>query len=121
MLSRQNHAIDISAIVESTIVHEDAFIVIVNKPASVHAQPVEDKSPNMLEALQQTRPMLYPIRRLDRNCSGVMVFAKTEKAAAFLSRSLNNEGFQEALEDDREHGTGSRGVVMLGNLTEKAR
>jgi hypothetical protein len=116
MLLKQQRAVDITSIVESTIIYEDSSIVVVNKPPSVLSQPVEDGSPNMLQSLMLTRPTLYQIRRLDRNCSGIMVFAKTEKSAIFLSRYLRNDGIDEA-ENERQN----RGVIFVGNLTERAR
>lgn len=44
--------------------------------------------------LQQTGCSLFPVHRLDRGVGGVMVYAKTQKAAAALSAAIQNRTFE---------------------------
>lgn len=70
------------------VIYEDAELLVCVKPVGVLscADASGKKSMNDLLAPRQ----IFPIHRLDREVSGLMVFAKNEKAAAFLS---NHDGF----------------------------
>ena len=72
--------------------HEDAHLIVVNKPAGITtlhdaARPDE---PDLHALLQERFGRLWPVHRLDRDTSGVIVFARTEAAHRSLS-----EWFQE--------------------------
>jgi tRNA pseudouridine65 synthase len=75
------------------ILYQDSDLVIVDKPAGFHVHPPEDqthrisRNTNCLLILsKQLERYVYPIHRLDRATSGVLVFALTQEAA----RDLNN-------------------------------
>lgn len=73
-----------------TVLYEDEAVIVCVKPRGVlSAQDASGKrSMNDLLAPRS----VYPVHRLDREVSGVMVFAKTAEAAAFLSASMK-DGF----------------------------
>lgn len=68
-----------------TVLWEDGEMLFALKPAGVASQ-----SPGMPERLAEQLGIdtVYPVHRLDREASGVMVFAKTKRAAAALSAEI---------------------------------
>lgn len=70
------------------ILHQDEFYVAVNKPAGilVHRSRIDKQA--TLIALQMVRDMLgqrvYPVHRLDKPTSGVLLFALLPEAAATM-------------------------------------
>ncbi len=67
-----------------TILYEDNHLLLVEKPVDLSAQSVEggDSLPHRLE---QAGYPVKPVHRLDKPTGGVMVYARTDKAAALLS------------------------------------
>lgn len=76
------------------ILFEDPHIVVCVKPAGVLSQFSPGKA-NMVTLLrEQTGGDIFPVHRLDREVGGVMVFAKTQKAAAALSKQIAQHSFE---------------------------
>ena len=80
-----------------TVIHEDNHVLVVIKPQGLLCQGDEHSDENLLDQLkeyiQKTRNKpgnvyLGLVHRLDRNTGGLMVFAKTSKAAARLSEQF---------------------------------
>lgn len=81
-----------------SIVYEDAALLVADKPAGVLSQPTERPEPGDLAMDQRLRlhlaardgrrPYLALIHRLDRVASGLLVLAKTQKAAGPLSEAF---------------------------------
>ena len=70
------------------ILYQDQFYVAVDKPAGFHVHPPEDqrhkiaRSVNCLHILnQQLNTYIYPVHRLDRATSGVLLFALDSDSA----------------------------------------
>ncbi|MBQ9276405.1 MAG: RluA family pseudouridine synthase [Clostridia bacterium] len=81
------------------IVFEDNHLLVVVKPVDVPCQADESGDPDMLTLLKQYLVEKYNkpgdaylglVHRLDRPTGGVMVFAKTSKAASRLSEAIKN-------------------------------
>ena len=81
------------------IYYEDNHIIVVYKPKGVLSQADGSNKSDMLTLLKQYIKVKYNkpnnvylglVHRLDINTSGVMVFAKTSKAAARLSDQVKN-------------------------------
>ncbi len=81
------------------ILFEDNHLLVVVKPANVPVQADESGDADMLTLLKQyliekyNKPgdaYLGLVHRLDRPTGGVMVFAKTSKAASRLSEAIRN-------------------------------
>jgi tRNA pseudouridine65 synthase len=74
------------------IIYEDAWYVAINKPNGllVHRTRIaEEKKEFALQLLRdQLGYRLYPLHRLDRGTSGVLLFAKTPEAAAPLVQAF---------------------------------
>ena len=85
------------------IIFEDKDLLIINKPAGLLSQEDHTGDPDALTlckeylAAQQPRggiPFLGLVHRLDRPVSGLMIFAKTKKAAQHLSEQIRNRTIQ---------------------------
>lgn len=85
------------------ILYEDNHIIVVVKPQNVPSQADSTGDADMLTLLKQyikeanNKPgavYLGMVHRLDRPTGGVMVFAKTSKAAARLSKAIAEGDFE---------------------------
>jgi len=85
------------------IVYEDNHILVVVKPQNIPSQEDETKDPDMLTLLKEYIKEKYNkegevflglVHRLDRPTGGVMVFAKTSKAAERLFMSMREGDFE---------------------------
>lgn len=72
------------------IVYQDDHLVVVDKPAGmlVHRGWANDRVVAMTEARNAVGRWVYPVHRLDRPTSGVVVFALSKEAAASLSEAF---------------------------------
>ena len=72
------------------ILHIDNDIIVCIKPAGLLS---EGEGPESLLTLlaEQCGGQVYPVHRLDRGASGLMVFARHSKAAAGLSRAVQEK------------------------------
>lgn len=81
--------------------YEDREIIVVIKPAGVESQAAKKFAPDMLSEIKKhmvinklctpgKEPYVAVIHRLDKPVSGIMVYAKTKKAAAALSEQVQN-------------------------------
>jgi len=85
---------------EPIILHEDNHIIVALKPQKVPSQEDSTGDRDMLSILKDYLKQKYDkqgnvflglVHRLDRPTGGVMVFAKTSKAAARLSEQMRNK------------------------------
>lgn len=85
------------------ILHEDNHVIVVLKPQNVACCPDESGDDNLFDCVKRYIKETYHkagnaylglVHRLDRPTGGVIVFAKTSKAAARLSEQLKNGGFE---------------------------
>ncbi len=80
-----------------TVFYEDADIIVVKKPVGVESQAVSSFAPDMVSEIRKHinrlstkggEPYVGVIHRLDKPVGGIMVYAKTPKAAAALSNQV---------------------------------
>lgn len=85
------------------ILYEDNHIIVVLKPQMVACCPDESGDYSLFDCVKEYIKTTYEkpgnvylglVHRLDRPTGGVMVFAKTSKAAARLSEQMKNGGFE---------------------------
>ena len=85
------------------ILYEDNHLIVCIKPEGLLSQEDETKDLDILTILKeyikneyhkQGNVFLGLVHRLDRRVSGVMVFAKTSKAASRLSEQIRAHTFQ---------------------------
>ena len=73
------------------IIYEDKDLVVCLKPKGVLSQVGKEGQKNMIDMLSaECGCEIYPVHRLDKEVSGVMVYAKTKAAAADLSAQVSN-------------------------------
>lgn len=86
-----------------TILFEDNHILVCVKPQGVLSQSGDMNQKNMVDELKSYIKVTYQkpgnvflglVHRLDLNVGGVMVFAKTSKAARRLSGQIRNHSFK---------------------------
>ena len=83
-----------SAMDESVILHAERSFLVCRKPVGVEC---EHELPALLaEEMKCKADSLYCIHRLDRAVGGVMVWARTPKAAAELSRQVQEKALKKA-------------------------
>lgn len=76
-----------------TLYQDDALIVCI-KPRGVLSQEASGQA-NMVSLLREcANSEIFPVHRLDREVTGVMVYAKTKAAAAALSAQIAAHTFQ---------------------------
>nr|WP_221247702.1 RluA family pseudouridine synthase [Brevundimonas basaltis] len=89
---------DETAAVRAWVLHEDAHILVLNKPAGLSSQGGRIRAhtlDDLLWAFMRSngkRPEL--VHRLDRDTSGAILAAKTKPAASFLGKALQMRRFQ---------------------------
>ena len=85
------------------ILYEDNHLIVVLKPQMTACCPDESGDDNLFDCVKRYIKTAYDkpgnvylglIHRLDRPTGGVMVFAKTSKAAARLSEQMKSGGFE---------------------------
>ncbi len=77
---------------KSNIIHEDNDIIVIAKSAGILTIPDRyNKSiPNISDWLKKTREEVYTVHRIDRETSGILVFAKNKEAHRKLSIDFEN-------------------------------
>ena len=85
------------------VIYEDNHIIVVEKPFGVPAQLDESKDEDLLTMVKEYIKLKYNkpgeayiglVHRLDRVAGGVMIFARTSKAASRLSEQIRNRTFE---------------------------
>lgn len=85
------------------IVYEDNHLLVVEKPINIPTQADQSGDKDLLTLLKEDIKLRYNkpgnvylglVHRLDRPVGGVMVFAKTSKAASRLSESVRSRSFK---------------------------
>ena len=84
------------------IIYEDNHIIVVEKKPNIPSQSDKTEDIDMLTVIKEYIKEKYNkpgnvylglVHRLDRPVGGVMVFAKTSKAASRLSEQIRNKEF----------------------------
>ena len=82
------------AFARSLVIHTDPQAIVINKPPGLATQggtKTQSHVDGLLDALQDdlpTRPKL--VHRLDKDTSGVLLLARTARAAAFFSKAFSS-------------------------------
>ena len=101
------------------ILYEDNHILVVEKPINIPVQEDNTKDKDLLTILKEYIKEKYQkqgnvylglVHRLDRPVGGVMVFAKTGKAASRLSKQVQTHQFEKKYY-----------AVVEGNIEEKGK
>lgn len=96
------------------VIYEDNHLLVVEKPINIPTQEDNTKDKDLLTILKKyikekyNRPgnvYLGLVHRLDRPVGGIMVFARTSKAASRLSEQVRNKTFKKTYN-----------AVVIGNI-----
>ena len=103
---------------EPRILHEDADILVVSKPAGMLAVPGRTRAVSLLDWLRARYGEVHSCHRLDMDTSGVMVFArnlpaKVELERQFASREVTKTYRARLVAGDRPFGHAPRGTIAL--------
>jgi 23S rRNA pseudouridine955/2504/2580 synthase/23S rRNA pseudouridine1911/1915/1917 synthase len=81
--------------ISATIIFENDDFIVVNKPAGLLSIPDrEGKEVSLKKLLEEKYGSIYTVHRLDRQTSGLIVFAKHELAHKHLSMQFENRRAQ---------------------------
>lgn len=73
--------------ISAAVIFEDEQIVAINKPSGVLTIPDRDKTEvSVKELLQEKFGQIFVVHRIDKDTSGVVLFAKNEIAHKYLSK-----------------------------------
>jgi 23S rRNA pseudouridine955/2504/2580 synthase/23S rRNA pseudouridine1911/1915/1917 synthase len=72
--------------IKEHLVFEDENLVAINKPAGVLTIPDRMGNISLKNYLQQSYPEIFTVHRLDKDTSGIVVFAKNEQSHKQLSQ-----------------------------------
>lgn len=85
------------------VIYEDNHLLVVEKPVNIPTQEDASKDPDLHSILKDNIKVRYQkpgnvylgiVHRLDRPVGGVMIFARTSKAASRLSEQIRSHGFK---------------------------
>ena len=80
--------------IDNSIIHEDADLIVLNKPADIAVHTGTGVAGGVIEALRQLRPKerdLELAHRLDRETSGLLMVAKTPTMLRHLQQLLRED------------------------------
>jgi len=104
-------------VMKINIIYEDNHLLVVEKPINIPVQEDSTKDENLLDILKKYIKEKYNkpgnvylglVHRLDRPVGGIMVFARTSKAASRLSEQIRNKTFKKIYN-----------AVVIGNINDK--
>jgi len=76
------------------ILYQDAHLVLCEKPVGVLSQSAPGQADDMTQRLKDALGgEIHVVHRLDRGVGGLMVYARTRKAAAALSEAIRQRSF----------------------------
>lgn len=79
------------------ILFQDDHLIAINKPSGilVHRTRISEDEVFVLQLLRdQINQKIYPVHRLDRGTSGVLIFGKTKEAASLLASQFRDKKVQ---------------------------
>lgn len=101
------------------IIYEDNHLLVVEKPINIPTQEDNTKDKDLLTILKKYIKEKYNkpgnvylglVHRLDRPVGGIMVFARTSKAASRLSEQVRNKTFKKTYN-----------AVVIGNINKEGK
>ena len=101
------------------IIYEDNHLLVVEKPINIIVQEDNTKDKDLLTILKEYIKEKYNkpgnvylglVHRLDRPVGGIMVFAKTSKAAGRLSEQIRNKTFKKTYN-----------AIVMGNINQSGK
>ena len=115
-----------------SLLHEDADLLVVEKPAGLLAVPTAEREKDTLlsrvslylQHRYRRRPYVGVVHRLDRDTSGAMVFARTRQALHALQEQFRRHDIEReylAIVEGEPAPAGSFDAALAGDGTERRR
>jgi len=109
-----------------SVLHEDADVIVVEKPAGLLAVPTAEREKDTLlsrvslylQHRYRRRPYVGVVHRLDRETSGALVFARTREALRFLQQRFKSHEIEReyvAIVEGRPPESGVFDVALTGD------
>jgi 23S rRNA pseudouridine1911/1915/1917 synthase len=108
---------------EAVLVHDDAHVVVMDKPTGVSSVPFEDRETGTAmdlvrgawrrAGLAATATPLHVVHRIDRATSGLLMFAKTKRAELGLAAQLRDHSCE------RSYLCVAHGAVIAGRIESR--
>ena len=78
------------------ILFEDNEVIVLVKPVGIPSEDTKNGEKGILTKINEEiyNGQIHLLHRLDRNVGGVMVFAKTKKSAAHISKQIQENTFK---------------------------
>lgn len=117
-------------IVDSDLLFEDNHLIAIHKPTGALSQRDKTGDPSIIEDLKlylktkYNKPgnvYLAPLHRLDRPVQGVLLFAKTSKAAERMNKAFRENSIQKTYMAIVEGELKSNSGSIISNLFKNAR
>lgn len=94
-MKRKSPYINLTSRIRANILYEDPFLIALDKPSGILTVPVPGmRSANLLNALddylERQKKRAHTVHRIDRYTTGVVLFAKTNKARDGLLKQFRN-------------------------------
>lgn len=81
--------------ISDLLLHKDNQVLAFNKPATMPAQPDKTGDKSLLDLGEiYAKSSLFPINRIDRPASGIILFAKTNRAAQSLNKQFQERSVE---------------------------
>lgn len=107
---------------ELQVIFRDKHFIAVNKPSGlfVHKNAIEPKAPHALSFVRELNGgYVWPVHRLDRPTSGVLVFACSKQATSLLSREFREKRVIKTYHAVVRGYTESQGLIDHSLLSEQ--
>ena len=75
------------------ILFRDAHMIVCVKPAGLLAQADSKGGESAVSRLETAFGSIFPVHRLDKETGGVMVFARSAKAASLRGKSRHRQNY----------------------------
>jgi 23S rRNA pseudouridine1911/1915/1917 synthase len=105
---------------EGTLVHDDAHVVVIDKPAGISSVPYDDRETGTAMdlirgawrrmGLRATETPLHVVHRIDKATSGLLMFGKSKRAELGLAAQLRDHSCE------RSYLCVAHGVVVAGRI-----
>ena len=77
-----------------SLLYQSESCVVINKPAGISFHSDNDQAGLVVQLSEQLQQKLWPVHRLDKVTSGILLFATNEKSAAFFSQQFSQRQVQ---------------------------
>ncbi|MCP4651805.1 MAG: RluA family pseudouridine synthase [Candidatus Omnitrophica bacterium] len=103
------------------IVFNDEFLIVVNKTAKILVHPTPKKEKHTLTALlkENLRENVFPCHRLDRQTTGLLIYAKDKKSHKNIASQFKQQQVQKRYIAFVKGGLKKKKGVLVGNILDK--